>query len=701
MNLKNVKAKILPILIIAVAFSFIAMNVNAENRFYVRKVWDLMEEHSSFFGDNEFSLGAIATGDLDQDGNKEIYVGFDIASSPNKHGILIFEAVGDKDYTLVQTLTRYGNSAGPVSFAYGDINGDGKDELLAGTRNCKVYKISAIENNRFTEQQLMDLYDATSFVSLSGIAIGDLDNDGILELVICGYDNVSRNAVRLFVEKVREPTDELSFQMIYSEYWTNMYLMPRCEIGDVDNDGKGEIMLYGGSAIEYDAQTGDFVENNNIIDLGVKACAIGDLDGDGINEVFVVALGDFFVLELTEGSPAKQEWYYDPGRDYSSNSVKLVYFDNLDNPAILVTASGAKCYILAYLNGEYSLLNTTNVGGLNSGDAGNFDGDNLRDIVFNIGAFNVCVFEEKEYHNSVFNNLLTADLTRNGRDELIVNFGPGYGIWIRYDDGVWANLHEISPESIVAGDYELIIDFGNKHGLWRWLYNMFPTWTEITNLSPDTMVFADLDNDGKDELVADFGCTYGIWSYNGLWSNIHGKSAGLLTRTDLDGNGQKELTIDFGPGYGIWTRNTPFSWSNLLNVSPEYIMPADLDGDGKDELIADFGPSHNSIWVRYGDTGNWTNPITISPELMVVGDLNGNGQDDIVMDLGSPHGIWVTYDNDVGTTANINGLSPLSITTGDLNGNGQDEVIAYYGPSKGVWIFYDNTEWVHSLSLSE
>lgn len=45
-----------------------------------------------------------------------------------------------------------------------------------------------------------------------------------------------------------------------------------------------------------------------------------------------------------------------------------------------------------------------------------------------------------------------GDLNGNGLDELIIDLGPQYGIWIYQDDGTWWQLHNVSPESMAAGE---------------------------------------------------------------------------------------------------------------------------------------------------------------------------------------------------------------------------------------------------------
>jgi hypothetical protein len=47
---------------------------------------------------------------------------------------------------------------------------------------------------------------------------------------------------------------------------------------------------------------------------------------------------------------------------------------------------------------------------------------------------------------------------------------------------------------------------------------------------------------------------------------------------DLDGNGQDEVIIDFGPPHGIWAWKNNAAWTQLITVSPEKMVTGNLDG---------------------------------------------------------------------------------------------------------------------------
>jgi parallel beta-helix repeat protein len=281
-------------------------------------------------------------------------------------------------------------------------------------------------------------------------------------------------------------------------------------------------------------------------------------------------------------------------------------------------------------------------------------------------------------------------------NDVIVDFGSEYGIWIKYDDATWTQLHDLSPEAIVACDLDgnskddIICDFGT-YGIW--IYHDTGTWTQLHEVSPDSITAADLDGNGKSDLVIDFG-TYGIWIYQdtGTWTQLHSLSPESIIAADLDGNGKSDLVVDFGE-FGIWIYHDTGTWTQLHSLSPDSITAADLDGDSKSDLVVDFGTY--GIWIYY-DTGTWAQLHSLSPKSITAADLDGDGKSDLVVDFDT-YGIWIY--NDTGTWTQLHSQSPDSITAGDLNSNGKDDLIVDFG-TYGLWAYSDGSSWAQFHALS-
>ena len=157
-----------------------------------------------------------------------------------------------------------------------------------------------------------------------------------------------------------------------------------------------------------------------------------------------------------------------------------------------------------------------------------------------------------------------AGTTAAPPEDLVVDFGAGYGIWVQRGT-TWSQLHASDPEAITRGDLDgngaddLVVDFGPALGVWNWMNRA--AWVRLSPLSPASMITADLDGNGRDEVVLSFtGAGTWVWWNNATWLQLHPMNPSLMTPADLDNSGQDELVLDF-PGFGIWIFANGTSWS--------------------------------------------------------------------------------------------------------------------------------------------
>jgi hypothetical protein len=71
------------------------------------------------------------------------------------------------------------------------------------------------------------------------------------------------------------------------------------------------------------------------------------------------------------------------------------------------------------------------------------------------------------------------------------------------------------------------------------------------------------------------------------WVKLHDLSSETITTGDMDNNGQDEVIIDFGrPGIWILMNNDLINgWVKLHDLSSETITTGDMDGNGLGEVI--------------------------------------------------------------------------------------------------------------------
>ncbi len=149
---------------------------------------------------------------------------------------------------------------------------------------------------------------------------------------------------------------------------------------------------------------------------------------------------------------------------------------------------------------------------------------------------------------------------------------------------------------------DIIVDFGSGIGIWVRMNNS--TWVDLIGLSSEDMICCDLDGNGLDDIIVDFGPLYGIWirMNNSTWVNLHGLSSEYMICCNIDGNGLDDIIVDFGSGIGTWARMNNSTWVKLHDLSPGNMICCDLDGNGLDDIIVDFGSPwirmNNSTWVK-------------------------------------------------------------------------------------------------------
>ena len=283
-------------------------------------------------------------------------------------------------------------------------------------------------------------------------------------------------------------------------------------------------------------------------------------------------------------------------------------------------------------------------------------------------------------------------------EALLIDFGPNFGAWLRRVGApAWAQVHPNSPEGMTAGDLdgngidEMIFDFGAA-GLWA-KYNGGGAWAQLHPANPRLLATGDLDNNGRQELVVVFpGFGTYVFYNNTTWSLL---TPLLATRADagnIDAVAGDDLVIDF-PGPGIWVFRNNSVWQNLNPNSSNSLVVADIDGSGRADVVVSF-PGFG-IWRFMNNTGWVFLHPTPSPRI-AAGRLNANASMDLVIDFGAP-GLWIYRDNAVFQL--LHPMTSEGLAVGDFDGNGLDDVAVDFGAS-GLWMQVNSAAWVQINALN-
>ncbi|MGQ4892986.1 MAG: FG-GAP-like repeat-containing protein [Candidatus Njordarchaeia archaeon] len=214
-------------------------------------------------GDHVYSSPAL--GDIDGDGKLEVVIGSE------DHKVY---ALNGEDGSMLWNYTTGGCVYS--SPALGDVDGDGKLEVVVGSADHNVYVFNGEDGS------ILWAYTAGNAV-FSSPALGDIDGDGKLEIVIGSFGrNVYVPSGEVYVFNGENGS------MLWN-YTTGGYVSSSPALGDVDGDGKLEVVV--GSADHnvyvFNGEDGSVLWVYTTGSWVSSSPALGDVDGDGKLEVVV------------------------------------------------------------------------------------------------------------------------------------------------------------------------------------------------------------------------------------------------------------------------------------------------------------------------------------------------------------------------------------------------------------------------------
>ncbi len=210
---------------------------------------------------------------------------------------------GDNTISILQNMSTLGNIAFaprvdfatgdyPQGLAVGDLDGDGKPDLAVANYNSgtiSVFRNIGVVGGDITTNSFAPRVDFPALATAFPIAIGDLDGDGKLDLVVGGENgsqaiSVYRNTSTVGSITTNSFAPPVNFA---APGWVNSLTL-----ADLDGDGKLDIALVSQlssvfSIFKNVSVPGSFTTNSLAARVDYAAgynpngIAVGDLDGDG------------------------------------------------------------------------------------------------------------------------------------------------------------------------------------------------------------------------------------------------------------------------------------------------------------------------------------------------------------------------------------------------------------------------------------
>jgi hypothetical protein len=233
---------------------------------------------------DELGVAGLAVGDVDGDGKVEILVtgNFYAMGVFGSFTLLAPDAAAAGGYREIAFSDGY--HAGLSAAALLDLRADGRDEVVAGLGDGSV--------RAYAGTALVAAGSATVDGAVAAFALADADNDGTPDLVVLSANAITLLDPATFASRGSIPVGAAELA-----------------IGDVDGDGKNEVVLNTGAVLRLARNGSDLssevVWTNPSGAFGVHI-GLADIDGDGLPEL--IAMADWDELTVFDLDVQAQKW---------------------------------------------------------------------------------------------------------------------------------------------------------------------------------------------------------------------------------------------------------------------------------------------------------------------------------------------------------------------------------------------------------
>jgi hypothetical protein len=239
-------------------------------------------------------ITSVAKGDVDSDGKTEIVTGGYYGDATT--GFYAQLCVWDGATLALKNVAWWDWNWGYTylnSVAIGDVDGDGKAEIVTGGDYGGMAQLCVWDGATLALKNVKTWY-WTSSTYIESVAVGDVDADGKAEIVTGGYyNNGTRDVAQLCVWDGAT----LTLKNVQTWQWGYDTVINSVAISDVDGDAKNEIVTGGNYYTGSNTVAQLCVWNGATLALkSVKAwfwiattviysVAVGDVDADGKAEI--------------------------------------------------------------------------------------------------------------------------------------------------------------------------------------------------------------------------------------------------------------------------------------------------------------------------------------------------------------------------------------------------------------------------------
>ncbi len=636
----------------------------------------------------------------------------------------------------------FSTGTSPRSIAIGDIDGDGKSDLAIANTNSKTVSIYR-NTGKIDTVNFATKVDFTTLWSPLSVAIGDIDGDGKADLVIANagsdivsiFRNTSSSGIINFASKVDFITGSLPYSVV---------------IGDINGDGKPDLALtnYNSNTVSVLRNTGlkgsisfatkvDFATGSNPCSV-----AIGDIDGDGKPDLAIANTGNIYTVSVLRNTGSNNSVNFATKTDFTtgsnSKSIEIGDIDGDGKPDLAIGSNSVSILRNTSSSGSISFATRVDFASVStpySLKIGDINGDGKPDLAIinqssnklsilrNTSISGTVDFATKVDFASGTNPLSIAigDIDGDGKSDLAIANENNNSVSIlrNYPQPPPPTINSFTPTSAVVGASISITGVG---------FNTVPTKNivffgatkAIVTAATDTslMVLVPIGASFAPITILNTANTLSAYSTQ-FFNPIYSPSKGSITTNDittkqdfttgpqsravaigdLDGDGKPDLAVVNNVGATVSIlRNTgsigSVSFATKVDFStgtdPESISIGDINGDGKPDLVVtNFGSSTVSVFRNISMNGAISFATKIdfatgtNPSSVAIGDIDKDGKPDLIVTNYNNGFNSISVFRNTSNSGTISfdlkvdfetGGNPASVAIGDIDGDNKPDL---------------------------